>query len=392
MTPGEPHPDTNDPPLAARPVEAVSHDDGGATGPRILAVATQGAGGDDEARLRALLVGARAEFFPFDRRTKRRSFFGLWKAIRAGRPDLLMVEGTGIAGGVAAMLGRRLHGIPYVISSGDSVGPFMAARSPLLGPPFAVYERLLCRWSAGFIGWTPYLAGRALTFGAPRAMTAPGWAPSKLAPGEWARRRAEVRRRLGVDEDAVIVGIVGSLTWNRRYAYCYGLELVRAMARVSRANVVALIVGDGDGRANLERIAAESARGNVILTGRVPRDEVPHYLAAMDLASLPQSRDRVGSFRYTTKISEYMAAGLPIVTGQIPLAYDLDSGWIWRLPGWSPWSPEYIDALAMLLDRLTPAELAARRDAVPIDHPDFQAERQIIRVSEFLNDIVASQK
>ena len=42
------------------------------------------------------------------------------------------------------------------------------------------------------------------------------------------------------------------------------------------------------------------------------------FLAAFDLASLPQSVDRVGSFRYSTKLSEYLAAGLPIVTSQIP--------------------------------------------------------------------------
>ena len=27
------------------------------------------------------------------------------------------------------------------------------------GPFASIYERLLCRFSAGFIGWTPYLRG-----------------------------------------------------------------------------------------------------------------------------------------------------------------------------------------------------------------------------------------
>ena len=55
-------------------------------------------------------------------------------------------------------------------------------------------------------------------------------------------------------------------------------------------------------------------------------EEVVDYLAAFDLASLPQSVDRVGSFRYSTKLCEYLAVGLPIITGQIPAAYDLDAG------------------------------------------------------------------
>jgi hypothetical protein len=110
------------------------------------------------------------------------------------------------------------------------------------------------------------------------------------------------------------------------------------------------------------------------------------YLAAMDVASLPQSVDAVGSFRYTTKLSEYLAAGVPVVTGQIPLGYDLDDGWLWRLPGNAPWRPDYIQALAFLIDNLTPGELAVRRAAVPRDLPEFDRERQIARVGAFLRE------
>src|SRR5204863_4201797 len=94
-----------------------------------------------------------------------------------------------------------------------------------------------------------------------------------------------------------------------------------------------LLVGDGSGRARLEARAAGLPAGRVVFTGRVPQDELPAYYSAMDVGSLPQSVDRVGSFRYTTKLSEYLAFRLPVVTGHIPLAYDLDGGWLWRLPG-----------------------------------------------------------
>ena len=63
-----------------------------------------------------------------------------------------------------------------------------------------------------------------------------------------------------------------------------------------------------------------------------------------------------------------LAAGLPMVTGQVPMGYDLDDGWVWRLPGNAPWDEPYIRGLADLLDRLTPAELAEKRAAVP-DRP-----------------------
>jgi hypothetical protein len=128
----------------------------------------------------------------------------------------------------------------------------------------------------------------------------------------------------------------------------------------------------------------------VILPGPVPRERIPDYLTAMDIASLPQSCDQLGSFRYSTKLPEYLAAGLPIITGQLPLAYDLDSGWMWRLAGDAPWDPRYVDALARLIDDLSPADLAARRAAVPLCLPLFDRESQIARVTAMIEDVLTT--
>jgi len=98
--------------------------------------------------------------------------------------------------------------------------------------------------------------------------------------------------------------------------------------------------------------------------------------------------DRVGSFRYTTKLSEYLAAGLPVVTGQIPLAYDLGDDWLWRLPGNAPWDEKYVHAMSELMTKLTPAELQAKRSAVPRNLPEFDRASQVNRVTGFVNDLL----
>jgi glycosyltransferase involved in cell wall biosynthesis len=338
------------------------------------------------------LLGLLADFHPlvfaFDRHRKWRSLRQLIKSIFQLRPDLVVMEGTGLGGGLGLLLGRWLAGIPYVVSSGDAVGPFVAKLRPLLGPLFGLYERLLCRWSAGFIGWTPYLTGRALTFGAPRAMTAPGWAPYSPSSEQQAASRIKVRKELGIAANDLVFGLIGSLAWTKRVGYCYGLELVRALERTGRPNLKVVIVGDGTGRTQLEQAAGKRLGTSVILTGRVPRDQVPDYLAAMDVASLPQSVDQIGSFRYTTKLSEYLAAGLPMVTGQIPLAYDLGDSWLWRLPGKAPWDPAYVRALASLMDALGPAELKLKQSAVPGTLPEFDRDSQIRRVTAWITDLL----
>jgi hypothetical protein len=97
----------------------------------------------------------------------------------------------------------------------------------------------------------------------------------------------------------------------------------------------------------------------------------------------------VGAFRYTTKLSEYLAAGLPVVTGQLPLAYDLDEGWLWRLPGDAPWADEYVAALAQLMSTLGRDDLEARRALVPRALRDFDPDRQKRAVSAFVLDALA---
>ena len=355
--------------------------------PRILVVATKGAGSNDEQRILELLADHDVIRFPFDRSRKLANTPGLLRAARRERPALIVMEGTGIAGGVALLLARLFLGIPFVVSSGDSVGPFLAAAHPVLALPGWIYEWLLCRASAGFIGWTPYLVGRALTLGARRGVTAAGFA---LQP-EPQRGREEVRERLGMPQDALVFGIAGSLAFNARKGYCYGLELVRAVRRVARQDVAVLVVGDGDGLERLRELAGPDLGRRVFLPGAVPQAEVAAYLGAIDVASLPQSLDQVGAVRYTTKISEYVSARLPLVTGRLPVAYDLADTWSWRLPGDAPWSEEYVAALAALMERVTHDEIAGRRAAMPRTLSVFDRAEQRRRVAAFVDELLADR-
>ncbi len=355
---------------------------------RILACASQGTGSSDEDRLRALLSAYSAVFVSFDRSQKMKSFLHCIALLRAGNFDLFVLEGTGVAAGMAAILARILWRRPYVLSSGDAVGPFLSARFPAGAPLFALYERLLYRFSVGFIGWTPYLVGRALTLGAKRGVTIPGWAPFSDDPAEMKLGRRTVRAKLNIPEDAVVFGIVGSLTWSKRFGYCYGSELVRA-ARRSPSPAFVIIVGGGSGLKHLQEIAGDLLGKSVFVCGPVPRHEVSKYLAAMDVGSLPQSVDGVGSFRYTTKLPEYRAAGLKVVTGCIPMAYDLNCGDILTLEGDTPWSDTYIDRLAALMGTLSMDDLGVDR-SIPNSAAVFNRELQLDRVTAFLEDTLRS--
>jgi glycosyltransferase involved in cell wall biosynthesis len=353
---------------------------------RVSYVATQGSGSSDEARVAALLAPFGPRRVPFDRQSRVRSCAVLlWRLLRE-RPDMVVMEGTGWGGGVAVMTARLLRRVPYIVSSGDAVGPYLGLISRWLRFPGRVYERLLCGLSAGYIGWSPYLVGRAVAMGAPRAMTAANWSRSIPTDDERRRHRATVRRELGIPEGALVVGLVGSLSWSRRRSYCYGLELVRAARQTSREDLRIVILGDGEGRRRLEKLAGDQLGRRILLPGEVPPERVVEMLCAMDVASLPQSVDQVGSVRYTTKLSEYLAAGVPVVTGQLPLAYDLDDGWLWRLPGAAPWDDRYVASMSSFLATVDRAAVQARVARVPRLLPIFDFERQHRAVYAFVTD------
>jgi glycosyltransferase involved in cell wall biosynthesis len=139
-------------------------------------------------------------------------------------------------------------------------------------------------------------------------------------------------------------------------------------------------------------MAGEDLGVRVLLPGRIPPEQVADYLAAFDLASLSQSVDGVGSFRYTTKLSEYLAAELPIISAETPVAYDLDGDCFWRLPGGAPWNPTYVDALAELLESLAREDVERRREAIRARRSDpFDKRLQQRRMTEFVQDLLASR-
>jgi glycosyltransferase involved in cell wall biosynthesis len=100
----------------------------------------------------------------------------------------------------------------------------------------------------------------------------------------------------------------------------HGLDvLLDAVAAVPSVSV--LIVGGGPERAAVEqRAVALGLAGRVVVTGRVPHEAMPSYLAAMDIAVVADDRTGVAS---PMKLVEYMAMGLPVLAPRLENIRDL---------------------------------------------------------------------
>jgi glycosyltransferase involved in cell wall biosynthesis len=118
------------------------------------------------------------------------------------------------------------------------------------------------------------------------------------------------RRRWTFAEDDTVIGVVGSARWNARLRWCYGRDVVEAVAAARRRDVRGLVLVRGDGLPNLRALARErGVDDRVVFDDPGSPAETWHRLAAMDVALSTQTNDLVGQSRTTGKLVQYMAAG-----------------------------------------------------------------------------------
>lgn len=120
------------------------------------------------------------------------------------------------------------------------------------------------------------------------------------------------RRRLGLSS-MFVVGWSGSF---RRF---HGVETaLKAFAGLQekRPETALLLVGDGFQKPELQRLAMALGLRNVIFTGTVAHENMPQYIAAMDVALVLAPVDQ--GFHYSPmKLREYMATGRPVIAARV---------------------------------------------------------------------------
>jgi glycosyltransferase involved in cell wall biosynthesis len=322
----------------------------------VLCINTGGRGSLYELRARRLAATLSDEVthFDVDRSVSRRhSSRAIWRLLQSRKWDLVYQEGTGIAAGANLIRAAVAWRQPFVVSSGDPIGGFFqVTKGELVGRLFGIYEKMLYRHCAGFVGWTPYLTGRAIQMGARRGVTVEGAVDLQLFRPYPKDERLAARQSYGLNPGHLVCGVVGSLDWVRRQSYCYGLELIEALKRVKRQDLSILIVGDGNGRAILESAVSDTVRSRVVFTGRLPEAEVVRAINAMDVGFVTQTLDSLGNYRLTTKLPEYLACRVPVAMSPVPGFYDYVSTAGWPLPPYHPASAAFQRHCAAWLDSL----------------------------------------
>lgn len=250
--------------------------------------------------------------------------------VERDRPDVLHAHSHFVNALTALEVGLR-YGIPVVYEVRGMLEETWAQRS---GPDARASERY--RLFRDQEAWCVRAVDAALTIGEAMrdalASRTPGARPVGLVPNavptsaltERGDREA-TRRALGIPADHLVVGSVSSVVDYEGFEVL--VEAVAQLGARGRA-VTLLLVGDGAGAASV-RAAALAVRppAAVVMTGRVPKEQVPDHLAALDVFVVPRRDLDVCRLVTPLKPAEAMAAGLPLVVSDLPALHEfVDDG------------------------------------------------------------------
>lgn len=192
-----------------------------------------------------------------------------------------------------------------------------------------------------------------------------------------AAERSELRSRLRIGDESPLIATVSVLRREKGIA-----DLIEAMPQIcDRSDATLLVVGDGDDRSRLERLAASlGLNGEVRFLGQ--RDDIPAILGASDLFVLPTLGDML-----PTVIAEAMAAGLPVVATDVGSVPEMVKDGVTGLLAPPGSADELADrCIELLTDRDRAAALGAggRRRAEEL----FDVRRQAGALASLYRDLV----
>ena len=128
----------------------------------------------------------------------------------------------------------------------------------------------------------------------------------------------DCRHSLGLESDAIYIGYVGSFDFYHDMETIF--ESYKAIAKAVNRKVYFLMVGDGERKAEMERLADTlGISAFVHFIGAVPNAQVPQYINACDVMLALQPKERLQKMGEAgfLKTREYLACEVPVVLSHI---------------------------------------------------------------------------
>ncbi len=205
-----------------------------------------------------------------------------------------------VAGYLEDLLGRWGDAVNVVYSTDDHVAG--AELMGLSADRIRAQERQAAAHADVVVVVSPHLAEHWAALGAPAPVLIPNGSLPAYTDGVSPEPAVS-------DMPGPVVGLIGQLTPR--------IDL-GVLAAVADAGYSLLLVGPYDARWERDGFAALTARPNVRYAGRVPAEEVPSYLASIDVGLVPYADSAFNRASFPMKTLEYFSAGLPVASTDLP--------------------------------------------------------------------------
>jgi teichuronic acid biosynthesis glycosyltransferase TuaH len=172
----------------------------------------------------------------------------------------------------------------------------------------------------------------------------------------------------GLDVQNPLAVVVGQLSER------LDLGLLEAYADTGRP---LLLVGPALGAETTVRLEALSGRHNVQWVGRVPFSALPAHLAAATVGLTPYVDDAFNRASFPLKTLEYLAAGLPVVSTDLPAAHALRTEHVSLAAD----AEAFVAAVIRHLDAPVDPAAVHQRQALAARHSWSVRARELLRVA-----------
>ncbi|MEL7669201.1 glycosyltransferase [Methanobacterium sp.] len=230
------------------------------------------------------------------------------RQIREFKPDIILSLGI-----VAYLAGKaaKKHDIPFVYYWIDVSHRLIPAK--FLHPLGRIMEKIALKKADKVLTINYRLKDYVINLGSTPEETKVIGAGVNLENFDPSISGSAVKAEYGINDDDIVVFFMG---WLYQFSGLKEVAIELSKVKKDYTHLKLLIVGDGDAYNEIRDIKEKFGLNNqLILTGKVPYEKIPEFIASSDVCILPAYPDeKIMKEIVPIKIYEYMAMKKPVVT------------------------------------------------------------------------------
>lgn len=233
--------------------------------------------------------------------------FIFFKSLKLAKKEKInLIHSHGFFSGIVGFFLSKILSIPYLITiqAADFSLYHQGILSRILYPFYRFIEKIIYKNAVLCHSVSYYLAKHYEGLGIKNNVVVPNGVEIKSGIMNYESGIMDLKRKLNIKENEKVVLTISRLTPKNGMN-----DLIECLNYLKEENIKLIIIGDGEQKKELEKLAAElNLKNKIIFLGEVNHKEVPEYLSLAEVFIRPSIAEGFGIV-----FLEAMAAGVPVI-------------------------------------------------------------------------------